>query len=230
MARVLVATVGWTVERVWSALLSVGVSGGDRVFLVNSLPREERSEAAMGELRGRIEGLGVGAGVYEVWLDPREGFPRSVARLRSLPEDCGGCRAVYLAVGGLRWLVLAAAFAAVVLAGVGRLRGVEEVELVVSLEESPSVVRFLPEPSSRLIRIPVRSGIVPELHPLDLEILEGIAMGYDTARKLEKVVKTSLRNIYRRLERLRELGLVEVADRRSGRLVYRLTPLGEMIV
>ena len=210
--------------------MRVGVGAGDKVFFVNSLPREERSEAAMEELVRRVEGLGLGVGVGTLWLDPRRGFEEGVAGLRRLPEGCGGCEAVYLAVGGLRWLVLAAAFAALVLGSVGRLRGVEGVRLVLSLEESPAILSMLPDPGQRVIEIPVYSGIVPEVDEKDLAILEAVARGARTARDVHRVVGGSERNVYRRLEKLRRLGLLEVVDRRSGRLFYGLTVLGRMLV
>ncbi len=230
MVRVIVATVGWTVERVWNALLRVGFSSGDVVYLVNSVPREERSESAMRELVGRVSGVARGVRVEGLWVDPGEGFTRVVARLRSLPERHAPCDAVFLAVGGFRWLVLAAALAALVEKSVALLRGVQGVRLVLTLEESPSALRYFPDPDSRIFEVPLASGIAPQLHPVDLEIIDAIAGGVSTARGLARRLRNvSERNLYRRLARLEKLGLVEVVDRRSGRNVYRLTPLGEML-
>ena len=233
--KVIVVSVGFRAEKVRDALIRVGVGIGDAVILVNSVPKAEEAVKAMNMLSEWIRNIHPEIAVESLWLDPRDGFEKSVAVIRRAVERFSPCRAVFMAIGGFRWLSIAITFAATATKAVGRYRGVEVMGIEVELEEEASrsqqMREMFPTQESRVVKVHTVPPIAWVLER-ELKILEAISKGYDTLKKLSEYQlqeNISRETIRQKLIKLMEKGLIAV-ELRGRTKRYRPTPLAEMLI
>ncbi len=227
--RVLVASVGHTFSTVFQAVARIGVGSGDSVVLVNSLPRSKAAAEVMAKLGERLREVYGGVEVLEVWLDPREAFEANVARLRSIVENRAPCRAVFLGVGGFRWLAIALWYAAVAVHTVGGYQGitVEDYVLILEEDESSAVPEAYPTIEERIIRIPILARLA-EITEEELRILRAVETGHRRARQLQRALNTPLSTLQKRLASLVKKNLLQY-EKRGKSYLYTLTPLAVML-
>lgn len=230
--KVVVASVGFTWERVARAVARVGVGGGDAILLFNSVPRVEAAERAMNSLVEWFSNVFSDVCVECFWLDPRDGFENNVAKIRREVERFAPCRAYFLAIGGFRWLSLAVAYAAFATHTLSHINKVVVESLELELEEdtrSRDAIRELfPTQESRVIKIPVLLKLA-EIDFEDLQILKEIESGARRAKQLCKKLDIPRSTMQRKLVQLVNKGLLTYEERGRSYL-YKTTPLAKMLL
>ncbi len=232
MKKVVVASVGFTWDRVARAVGRIGVGEGDAVLLFNSVPEVQQAIEAMERLRKWIEETYSSVTVEVHWLDPRNGFEKNVAFVRKRVETYAPCRAWFLAVGGFRWLAIAISYAAFATYTVGEIRRIRVESLELELEEdtrSRNVIRQLfPTQESRVIKVPILVKLA-DVDYEDLLILETIARGVRRAKQLSRELGIPRATLQRKLMQLVNKGLLTY-EKRGRSYLYTPTPLAQMLL
>lgn len=230
--KVILATVGFNYSRPWRAVASIGLEPGSLVIIVNSEPRTREAVDAVEKLKNMIiDAYGdLHVETRDVWLDPSNGIPRGVAKMRRVVEEAAPASAYILASGGLRWLVVSALLTAMALQTVGVFRGIKVEMLRVDLESEAEGIDLNIRPE---MLQPLQLESVPPLATIDykeLLVVETLAgLGRARVKSIARSLQVSRTLADRLLRKLESKKLISSEVRGRGKL-YSLTDLGYMLV
>ena len=206
------ATFGWTETPVISAILRYGLKEGDKIFLILPEWRDERSDAAIRDLKSFISST-KGVDVQEIRVN-LEDFASSVSRIRRAIEDERGRKCIVNLSGGMRALVLSTYIAA-------------------SVANHPNLSLEL-ETENRRMRIEVPKLSVRDLSNTKLsrrmiQTMRKLLSGPKRSPDLRRELGISSSSFHRIQEELEKRGYIE--RRKVGKAyLISLTPRGRLIL
>lgn len=206
-------TFGWTESPIISAILRYGIKEGDHIFLILPERRDERSDAAIRDLKTFVSNYVKDVVISELRIDINNSIT-AIQKLKKMIERERGGGCIVNLSGGMRILVLLTYIAA-------------------CLADHPSIVLELETEDKRaLVEIPRLK--LAELSKLDglpwptKEIIRELLTGPMRAPELRKKIGASPSTFHRAQTELLKLNYIEV--RREGRAcVLYLTRHGRMI-
>jgi len=210
-------TFGWSPELVIKPLIEDGVSKADTIVLIGSKPETDYTRKRVDEALHQVKKFLAMAGVPSVEyfeVDLSESFVdicKSIVRIvKNYLKDQ---TAVFYLTGGMRILVIAALIVARLLSTAGL-----NVSVKTSYEDRPVIC----EVPRELLTVSV------ELTKSQVEILKYLnAVGEGTFEDL--AIGRSKVTVRKLLTKLRKRGVVAY-EVRGRRQVYKLTPLGELVL
>jgi len=213
MDKTVLATFGWTETPVISSILRHGLSDGDKILLITPERRDERSEAALRDLKAFITTHLKNVEISELRIsidDPAT----SIYKLKRTIEDGRGRKCIINLSGGMRVVVLFT-YIAVLLA--------EHPDIVVELEteDRKTVVEV---PKVRLTDFIE----VKKLPQLAREIMKQLLQGPLDMATLRKDLKVPASTFHNAQMKLLERGYI-MREKKGKTFILRLTPSGELL-
>jgi len=201
---IFIATLGFDEKFALRAILRRGLSNGDKIFVIAPKRDDPRAEKAYTSLKQMIERLAQ-VKIQRIRIDS-ENMPKAIAQLRSfLSEIMKSKESVVLNVSGGQRIVIVELLAAALSLGA------YDFELEIETEDSSTVVS-----------IPLRIMAKLDTDFTDMKIMEKL---YDSPKTLGEIsleTKVNRSTVWRRLNKLIELGLVEKSNGK-----YKLTDIGK---
>ncbi|MEM4482119.1 MAG: CRISPR-associated CARF protein Csa3 [Archaeoglobaceae archaeon] len=212
MGKTVIATFGWTEASVISSILRHGLSDGDKIILVMPERRDERSEAALRDLKTFITTHLKNIEISELRISI-DNPVTSIYKLKRTIEDESG-RCIVNLSGGMRAVVLFT-YIATLLA--------DHPDIVVELEtEDRKMVIEVP-------KVKLTDFIeVKKLPHLAKEIMRQLLRGPLDVANLRKCLNVPASTLHNAQMKLLERGYI--TREKSGKtFILRLTPSGELL-
>jgi len=213
MNKTVLATFGWTEASVISSILRHGLSDGDKILLIMPERRDERSEAALRDLKAFITTHLKNTEISELRISI-DNPVISIYKLKRVIEDERGRRCIVNLSGGMRAAVLLTYIAALL---------AEHPDTIVELEtEDRKMIVEVP-------KIRLTDFIeVKKLPQLAREIMRQLLRGPLDVATLRKDLNVPASTLYNAQMKLLERGYI-TREKKGKTFILRLTSSGELL-
>jgi CRISPR locus-related DNA-binding protein len=211
--KTLFITFGWTEAPVISSILRYGLSEGDKIVVVLPEQRDERSQAALRDLKSFVLGYAKNIEINEMYISLEDPVD-SITRLKNAIESERGKKCIVNLSGGMRAIVILTYLATLF---------AEHPEITIELEtEDRRKVIELPEIRPEDLRE------FRELPSLAKEIIKHLLSGPIEAPILRKKLKLPPSSFHNIQMKLVQMGYIE-RERVNKFIVLKLTPRGKLL-
>ncbi|MEM4488614.1 MAG: CRISPR-associated CARF protein Csa3 [Desulfurococcaceae archaeon] len=213
MNKTVLATFGWTEASVISSILRHGLSNGDKILLIMPERRDERSEAALRDLKAFITTHLKNIGISELRITI-DNPATSIYELKRAIEAERDRKCIINLSGGMRAVVVFTYIAALL---------AEHPNIVVELEteDRKTVIEV---PKMRLADFIE----VKKLPQLAKEIMKKLLRGPLDVATLRKDLNAPTSTLYYAQMKLLERGYI-MREKKGKTFILKLTPFGELL-
>lgn len=211
--KTIFVTFGWTESPAISSILRHGLSGGDRITLITLERRDERSEAALRDLKAFITNYARDIEISELRVNVDDPVT-SIFKLKRALEEEKGRKCIVNLSGGMRAIVLFTYIASL-------LTEHPDVTVELETEDKRAVIEVPKLKLTDLIE-------VEKLSHLSREIMKELLVGPLKATELREKLKAVPSTFHYAQEELLKRGYI-VRERKDKTYILRLTPRGKLL-